>query len=105
MVRNIYSPADPDLVVFLNMIDESLEGVNTPRPTDQPAMQTDRHHPRNFSALEVERIEAVAQIAEKLIARVEPLGHCKTHIICIEGIGHHQVIFVGDPSPVGRSSL
>jgi hypothetical protein len=38
MARNIDAPADPDLVVLLDMIDESFEGMNTPGPTDQPAM-------------------------------------------------------------------
>ena len=102
MARNIDAPADPDLVVLLDMIDESFEGMNTPGPTDQPAMQTDRHHPRNSGALNVERIETVAQIGEKLLARVESLRRCKTYVVCIEGIGHHQVIFVGDPGPVGQ---
>ena len=57
MVRNIDAPADPDLAVLLGIIDKSFEGLNTPRPADQPAMQANRHHPWDFSALNVKRIE------------------------------------------------
>ena len=73
MTRNIDAPADPNLVVLPDMIDETLEGMNTPGPANQPTMQADRHHPRDSSALGIERIETVPQIGEKLIARVESL--------------------------------
>ena len=73
MVRNIDAPADPDLVVLPDMIDETLEGMNTPGPANQPTMQADRHHPRDSSALGIEHIKTVAKIGEKLIARVESL--------------------------------
>ena len=73
MVRNVDTSADPDLVMPLDMIDELLEGMNTPGPANQPTMQADRHHPRDSSALGIEHIKTVAKIGEKLIARVESL--------------------------------
>ena len=68
MARNIDAAAEPDLVVLPGMIDKPLEGTNVPWPPDQAAMQAHRHHPRDSSALRVERIEAVTQIGEELIA-------------------------------------
>ena len=68
MVRNIDAPADPNIVVLPDVIDKTLKGMNTPGPADQTAMQANRHHSRDPSALGIEHIETVAQIGEKLIA-------------------------------------
>ena len=81
MACDIDAPADPDLVVLLDMIDKSLEGTNSPGSADQPAMQANRHHSWDSGALIIERIETVTQISEKLIARVKSLRRCKTHVV------------------------
>ena len=66
-------------------------------------MQPDRHHlGLSCYALGIERIETVFEIGEKLVPGIKALRGGKTHIIGIEGIGHHQLIVIFHPVPIGQ---
>ena len=54
-------------------------------------MEADRHHLRAVFALGVQDVERVFQIVEKLLTGIESLRRCKTHVIGIQCVGHHQL--------------
>ena len=51
---------DPDPVMLLDVVQETLQAGETPRPADQAAMQADRHHLRRGLAFGVEHVEGIA---------------------------------------------
>ena len=66
-------------------------------------MQPDRHHlGLPCHALGIQRIETVFEIGEKLIAGIKALRCGKPHIIGIQRVGHHQLIAIFHPLPIGQ---
>ncbi len=63
-----------------------------PRGPDahEPAMQANGHHLRARLALCVERVEAVLEIGEELVAGIEACGRGEAHVVCIERVGHDE---------------
>ena len=103
MVGNVDAAGEPDLVMALHVIDEPGKGCGASWAANQTAVQADVHHFRSTGgSLGIEHVESVLQIAEELVAAVEPLSCGKTHVVGIERVGNDQlglaVMFV----PIGQ---
>src|ERR1051325_10009084 len=71
--RDIDAARDPYPLMLHRIIEKPLERGSSSGTSGEPAMQPDRHHARPRLALAVEHVEAVLQIREKLVARIEAL--------------------------------
>src|SRR5882762_7042821 len=75
MAGDIDAPANPNLLVLQNILEEALQRGNTAGPPGQPAVQAHRQHLGLIEpvriAFAVQRIESRAQIVEKLSAGIE----------------------------------
>ena len=69
-MRDIDAAADPHVIAPLDVVEESLERAHAPGPSDEPAVQPDRHHPRARGRLGVEDVERVAHVLEPLATGV-----------------------------------
>ncbi len=95
MLGNVYAPGKPDVGMALGILHEPPQSHDAPGAPNQAAMQPDRHHlGAACHAFGIKRIKAVFQIGIKLIARIEPLGRGKPHVIAIQRIGHDQLFTV-----------
>ena len=91
VVGNLLTSADPNLVVLLHIIEETLQRAEAARAPQQAAVHPDGHHLRRAGPLGVQHVEAVFQIGVKLLGSIEPLGGGKAHIVGVEGIRYDQV--------------
>src|SRR4029079_9388315 len=83
----------PHFIVTRDMIEEAFERHGPSGPPDQPAMQAHGHHLwRAAPSLLIKEIEAVAQIAQELLAAVKSLRCREAHVIGIERIGYDEMI-------------
>ena len=74
MLGDLQPRGEPHAVMAARVIEKALERLRPPRPPHEAAMQPHRHHlGRALDALFVEAVEAVLEIAEELVARVEAL--------------------------------
>src|SRR5689334_7348762 len=95
MSRDVDPPANPYMLVFQNVVEESFQGGDTSGASDQSGVQSYRQHfggvqPGGIS-FAIERIERVACIVKELCTRVETLHGREAHIIAVECIGHYLV--------------
>jgi hypothetical protein len=60
VTRNVDAAADPNLVMTLHVIEESLERTAPTGAAGDPAMQSDRHHLGRAFAFVVEHVEGVS---------------------------------------------
>lgn len=58
----------PNLVVPAHMFEEPDQTGDAARPANQPIMQRQRHQLRSRRTLGVQRVEAIAHVASKMIA-------------------------------------
>src|SRR5688500_18444291 len=87
VARDVDAPRNPDLLV-LHVADESLERGQAAGAAREAAVQADRHH---AMLLGVQHVEAVLQIGEEIVARVEALRGGEAHVVGVERIRHHQL--------------
>src|SRR5699024_1566822 len=99
MAGDLFTLADPDLVVGLDIIHESGQRGGTCRMTGQAAMQADRHHLRLGLAFFVQEVERVLHVSEILIAGIEALYLDIAHIVGIQGVRDNQLRFAVDILP------
>ncbi len=86
-----------------DVVEEALERRGSAGTSDQTAMQADRHHAGpTLAAFAVEHVEAVLQVAEELVAAVEPLGRREAHVVGVKRVGHDQLLASADALPVGQ---
>src|SRR5258708_1812230 len=97
---DLHAPADPDLVVFLHVVEERRRRGYARGPAGEAAMQADRQHLRRRLAFRIEYVERVLQIREELTAAVETLRRCKAHIVGVERIGHDENRLFPDQFPI-----
>ena len=75
--RNLYAAANPDVVVFFNMVQKTLQRGDTARPAQQSAVHADAHHFRCVQAgrvaFGIQRVEAITQVDKKIIGLREAL--------------------------------
>ena len=80
------------LSMTCNVIQESLQRHSAARSTDQPAVQPNRHHFGTArQPLLQKAIKRVFEVDVELLAAVEALGRCKSHVVTIKSVGHDQV--------------
>ena len=79
--RDIDAASDPHPFMTHRIIEKPLERGSSSGTSGEPAMQPDRHHARPRLALAVEHVEAVLEVCEELVARIEALRRCKPHIV------------------------
>ena len=66
-------------------------------------MQADRHHLRRAGlALGIERVEAVLQVGEELVAGIEALRRGEAHVVGVERIGDGEERALRPGEPVGQ---
>src|SRR3546814_3731669 len=71
---DIDAPRRPHAVVRHHVVEEAGEGSGAPPPSDKAAVQAERQHlPLPGTALAVEQVERILQIAKELLAGVEAL--------------------------------
>ena len=99
MISDCLAGGEPDALMALCIFNETLQRGGAAWPADKAAVQADGHH---APAFRVERVETILEVAEKLIARVEPLRGCKAHVIGVERIGHNQLIARLKFHPIGQ---
>jgi hypothetical protein len=91
MAGDINPPADPDILVLLNVIQKSSQRGSAARATYQPAVQTNAHHLGAFIGLAVQYVERVPQIGKELVAGIKPLIGGKAHVIVVQRIRDNEV--------------
>src|SRR5262245_34478040 len=64
-----------------HVLEEPLQGSQASGPPHQVAVQADRHHAALFR---VQHVQAVLQVVEEIVARVEALGGGEAHVVCVE---------------------
>ncbi len=89
---NVDAFGDPDFVVALYVIEETLQCCRASRTTNQTAVKANRHHlRRTFCTLTVKHVERIFEVGVELIAGVKALWCCKAHIIGVERIRHNEM--------------
>src|SRR5437764_6669198 len=91
MPRDVDAAREPDALMPGGVVDKAFERGGAARPPGEATMQPDRHHARPRLALAIENVEAVLQIGEELITRVEALRRREAHVVRVEGIGDDQL--------------
>ena len=100
---DVDAAAQPHAALGLHVIEKPRQRRRPSRAADEPAVEADRHHLRRTGApLLVEQVEAVLEVGEELVARVEPLRGGKAHVVGIERVGHDQVRPARTLDPVGQ---
>jgi hypothetical protein len=103
MPGDVDAAREPDAVVRLCIVEKALQPGDLARAADQPAMQADREHlGRGRLALGVERVEAVLQVLEELLAGDVARRGGKAHVVGFERIGDHQLVMVAIFAPIGQ---
>jgi hypothetical protein len=81
--------AQPHAVVPLNVIQQALERVDPPGPTDDPRVQADSHHPwAAFGAAPMQPIERVTAVTEELFSRAEVRASLQPAVVIVEAVGY-----------------
>lgn len=81
MRSNIHAPADPNLIMFFNVIKKMLESPKPAGAPDQPTMQTNGQHLWAVCTFSIKDIKRVPYILEEIVTRVESLRRGKPHIV------------------------
>src|SRR6516162_3608083 len=81
MASDIDPARNPHAAAWREVIEEPNEPRCPARPSNQPAMQPDRHHIGRAFALAIEHVEGVLEICKQLIPRAEALRVDETHIV------------------------
>jgi ATPase subunit of ABC transporter with duplicated ATPase domains len=89
--RNVDAPTHPDLVEPGDVIEKSLQPGKAAGTPQQARMHAHRHHAWHALAFGIQHVEAVAQIMEKVIGRVEALRRREAHVVGVERVRHDQV--------------
>src|ERR1700704_3333672 len=87
MPRDIEPCRDPHPVARGSIVEKAHERRGASGPSDQPAMQPDRHHLGRILAFGIEHVEGILEIVEELVAAAETLRIDEPHVIGIERIG------------------
>src|SRR5262245_12517532 len=64
---------DPHPVALVNVVEKTRQRGRTSGPSDQAAMQPDRHHLGRIFALGIKHVEGVLEIVEELISAAKTL--------------------------------
>src|SRR5690606_27960173 len=82
----------PDAIVALHVVDEALESRGATGTAYEAAVQANSHHARPAGlAFAIERVEAVLQVGEELVAVGEPGGDGEAHVVGLERVGDDQL--------------
>ena len=100
VTRDVRAPADPDVLMPRDVIQEALERLAASGPAAEPAVQADRHHLRRVFAFPIETVEGRAQVVRELGGGRKAI-HCrKAHVVAIEGVRNDEVSFSAHALPV-----
>src|SRR5688572_22639324 len=98
---NVEATGNPHVLMLLDMRNEPLKGGGAARPAGKAAVQSHRHHLRGaVLPLLIEYIESIAQIGEKLVAGIEPLGGGEAHVVGVESVRHDEMAAFRPVNPV-----
>jgi hypothetical protein len=100
MVGDVDAPCHPDILMGTDVIQEPGQSRGASGAAGEAAMEADRHHLRRSFAFCVQRVEAVLEIGEELVARIEALRGRKAHVVGIQRIGHDQLLPVAMLFPI-----
>ena len=103
VLGDLQAGGEPDALVAADIVEKAFQGLRPAGTPDEAAMQADRHHLRRaLNALLVEAVEAVLEIGEILVARVEALRRGEAHVVGVERVGHDQLVACPEARPVGQ---
>ena len=91
MSSDIHPTRHPRIVKLLDIVQEPRQCRSSAWPTDQTAMQANRHHLRRGLSLLPQVIKRIFQVRVELITRVKPLRRGEAHIVHIQCVRNHQV--------------
>ena len=87
----------PRIVLGANVLEETVEGARSARPSDNAAMKSDRHHSPAFRAQLVERVH---EIGKEVVRGDEPVRHQELEIVRVERVRDDEVVPTSDLDPV-----
>ena len=90
-------PREPHTRSGRDMGQESFEPVDAGRPSDDPQMQADRHHPWRPLPFAIQTLEGVDAVARKVFGQHEASPIVEAHIVGVERVGQHDMVMVADP--------
>lgn len=90
MLGDVDTSGEPDPVVPGDVIHEPLERPKAPRPTDEPAVETDVHQAWCRRSLRVQHVERVTCVLEERKAPVEPWCRREPVVVDVSRVGNHQ---------------
>ena len=93
---------EPYLVVGERIVEEPSQRRRAAGTPDEARVQADRHHLGRAEPLRVERVEAVFEIGEELVAGIEALRRGEAHVIGVERIGHDELRPFCALDPIGQ---
>lgn len=92
---DIHAAGEPDLIVTLGVLDETLQGGQARRTADQAAVQADGQHLRRLGPFGVQHVEGILEVLVEVVALVEALDLGEAHVVGVQGVGDHQVRLAG----------
>ena len=84
MGGDLLARTDPDPLVLLDIIEETLQGAEAPRPAKQATVHADRHHLRRLFPLFIQHIKTVFEVSIKLLGGGEALRGGKAHCTSVQ---------------------
>src|SRR5229473_2593783 len=102
MARDIDSSRNPNAIAWREIVEKANKPRRPARPSNQPAMEPDRHHFGGALALGIEHVERVLEICEELIAIAKTLRVDESHIVGVERVGDDEMRSLWSLDPVGQ---
>src|SRR5579863_10722160 len=94
--------ADPDPIVFQNMIEKAGQGSGAGRPTGDARVEADRHQERRLPALFIKLVEGRLEIDLEIGGCPEAGGLSELSVIGVHRIRHDEMGLARDLNPIGQ---
>ena len=102
MSGHVDASADPDAIVFQNMIEKSGKSSRARRAAGDARVESDGHQDRRSRAFLVKLVERRLEIDLEIRRCPETGGLRELSVICVHSVGHDEVILACDIDPVGK---
>src|SRR5262245_7815938 len=83
VLRDIEPRRHPDALVPYDVVEEAHQGRRAAGPSDQAAVQADRHHLRRRCPFSIKHVKTVLQISEEFLAPAKALRVDEAHVVGI----------------------
>ena len=89
--RYVDSSTDPDVFMFLDVVEKLCQSRSTSGTTRQAVVNSDCHHLRKSRALSIKKIERLLQVHVELLTEAEALAPGKSIVVRLVRVGYDQV--------------